>query len=65
MFDYENGNENIKDPYKRLNSHDWIETGIKFKIADINKNDTGKYQCEVDTGQEYNHAVLEVKEIFG
>ena len=68
MFDYEKlaGQAYVKDRFKRLQSYEWMNTGIKFTIPDIDKKiDLGKYQGHVETEQEYSKITIEIKEIFG
>ena len=66
MFDYESatGQAFIKD--KRLKSYSWTNTGIKLTIAGIEKEmDLGKYEGDVDNGEDYKQITIEVKEFFG
>ena len=68
MFDYEQlaGKAFLKDRYKRLASYTWTDKGIKLTIVAIDKKvDLGKYEGEVETEQEYNKKIIEVKQIFG
>ena len=68
MFDYESlaGQAVIKDKYMRLQSYEWTNNGIKLIIADIDKKtDPGKYEGDVEIGEEYKPKTIEVKEIFG
>ena len=68
MFDYEKaaGQAYIKDRFRRLQSYDWTNTGIRFTIPDIDrKMDLGIYEGDVQVEQECIQKTIEIKEIFG
>ena len=68
MFDYERiaGQAFMKDSYNRLTSYEWTDTGIKLMIPDIDKEkDLGKYQGDVETENDHQQRIIEVKKIVG
>ena len=68
MFDYESiaGQSFLKDKHQRLISYEWTDTGIRLTIGNIdNATDLGKYKAEVEIGQDYKSATVEIKQIIG